>query len=99
MNLNKISFLMSKVYHLNYNQCIPTRKKSREKILEALLDMCNEYKQIGVFHVTQIEVKDAYKSLKSELQGKAFQVKLVTCHANKHMPRAERGMRELKDRI
>ena len=42
MHVNKVAFLISKSYHLNYYQCIPItiRKKNRRKFVEALLEMC-----------------------------------------------------------
>ena len=40
----KISFLVSKAYHLNNYQCIPIFKKGKEYILGAIEQMCNAYK-------------------------------------------------------
>ena len=42
MHVNKVSFLVSKVYHLNYYQCIPICKKGKEYILTAIEQMCNK---------------------------------------------------------
>lgn len=42
MHVNRVAFLVSKSYNLNYYQCIPIRKKNRKKFLDALLEMCNE---------------------------------------------------------
>ena len=97
--MKKISLLVSKVYHLNYYQYVPIRKNIRAKLTKVLLNMCNEYKHRGVFCVTQIEANGAFKSLKYELQAKPFQITLVTCDAEKHVPRAEWDITELKDRI
>ena len=49
MHVNKVAFLVSKSYHLNYYQCIPIWTKNKAKFLEDLLQMCNKYKQKGVF--------------------------------------------------
>lgn len=59
----------------------------------------HEYKQRGIFRVTQIEADGAFKYLESELQAEPFQIQLITCDTNKHVPRAKRGIRELKYRI
>ena len=99
MHVNKVCFLVSKAYHLNYYQCIPIRMKNRAKFVQELLEMWNEYKQRWVFHVMQIKVNGAFKCLESELHAEPFQVKLVTCDAKKHICRSEWGIRELKDRI
>ena len=98
MHVNKICFLVSKAYHLNYYQCIPIRKKGKEYILDAIETMCNEYKQRGVFKVTQTEEDGAFECTRSDLQSDRFgNIRLITCDAQKHVPRIERGIRELKD--
>ena len=51
IHVNKVPFLISKAYHLKYYQCILIRKKNRTKVVEALLEMRNEYKQWRVFKV------------------------------------------------
>ena len=100
MHVNKICFLVSKAYHLNYYQCVPIKKKGKEYILDAIETMCNEYKQRGVFKVKQIEGDGAFDCVKSDLQSDRFgNIRLITCDAQKHVPRIERGIRELKDRI
>ena len=93
MHVNKISFLVSKDYHLNYYQYIPIRKKGKEYILDAIETMCNEYRQRGVFKVTQIEGDGAFECVRSDLQSDRFgNIRLITCDAQKHVPRIERGI-------
>ena len=67
--------------------------------MEALLQMCNKYKQQGVFRVTQIETDGAFRYIESDLQVEPFGIKLVTCNMDKHVPRAKRCIRELKELI
>ena len=69
MHVNKVSFLVSKSYHLNYYQCIPIQKKGKKYILTAIEQMCNEYKQRGAFKVTQIEGDGAFECVRTELQS------------------------------
>ena len=100
MHVNRISFLVSKAYHLNYYQCIPIRKKGKEYILNAIEQMCHEYKQKGASKVTQIEGGGAFECARTKLQSDWFEnIRLITCDAQKHVPRIERGIRELKDQI
>ena len=62
--------------------------------------MCNEYKQRGAFKVTQIEGDGAFECVRTELQSDRFgNIRLITCDAQKHVPKIERGIRTLKDRI
>ena len=94
MHVNKICFLVSKAYHLNYYQCIPIRKKRKEYILDAIETMCNEYKQRGVFKVTQIEGDGAFECTRTDLRSDRFgNVRLITCDAQKYVPRIEMGIR------
>ena len=67
MHVNKVALLISKSYYINYYQCILIRKNNRDKFMEALLQIFNEYKQRGVFRVTQIEVDGAFKCFESKL--------------------------------
>ena len=69
MHVNKVSFLVSKAYHLNYYQCIPICKKGKEYILIAIEQKCNKYKQRGVFKVTQIESDGVFECARTELQS------------------------------
>ena len=92
MHVNKVAFLVSKSYHLNYYKCIPIRNKNKAKFMEALLQMCNKYKQQGVFRVTQIEADSAFRCIESNLQAEPFGIKLVTCNTDKHVPRVKRGI-------
>ena len=69
MHVNKVSFLVLKSYHLNYFQCVPIQKKGKEYILTAIEQMCNEYKQRGIFKVTQIEGNGAFEYVRTELQS------------------------------
>ena len=82
MHMNKVSFLVSKTYHLNYYQCISICKKGKEYILRAIKQMCNEYKQRGILKVTQIEGDDAFECARTELQSDCFvNICLITCDA------------------
>ena len=47
--------------------------------------------------MTQIEANDAFKYLESELQAEPFQVNLIMCDVDKHVMRAEHGIRERQD--
>ena len=68
--------------------------------MRAIEEMCNEYKQRGAFKVTQIEGDGAFECVRTELQSNQFgNVCLITCDAQKHVPKIERGIRTLKDRI
>ena len=87
MHVNKFSFLVLKAYHLNYYQYIPICKKGKEYILGAIEEICNKYKQRGVFKATQIECNGAFKCARTELQSDRFgKICLNTCDAQKHVP-------------
>ena len=97
MHVNKVSFLVSNAYHHNYYQCIPICKKGKEYILGAIEQMWNEYKQRGVFKFTQIEGDSAFEWAMTELQSDRFEhICLITCDAQKHVLRIERGIKQLK---
>ena len=100
MHMNKVSFLVSKAYYLNYYQCVPICKKGKEYILTAIEQMCNKYNQRGIFRVTQIEGNRAFECARTELQFGWFgNICLITCDTQKHVPRIESGIRTLKDHI
>ena len=53
-----------------------------------------------MFKVTQIESDGAFECARTELQSDCFgNIRLITCDAQKHIPRIERGIRKLNDRI
>ena len=75
-------------------------KKGEEYILTAIEQMCNKYKQRGIFKVTQIEGDGAFECVRTELQSNRFgNICLITCDVQKHILRIERKIRTLKNRI
>ena len=99
MQVNKTPFLVSKAHHLGYYQCIQIQHKTKAKFMEGITKMCNKYRERGIFRVTQIEGDNVFEWIRSDLEGDPFQIRLNTCDAEKYVPKTERSIRKLKERI
>ena len=97
--LNSIMFLVGASKRIGLVQYVCVRKKYQEKFLEAILIMIREYRAQEVFDFIGIGANEAFKSIKSELEDKPYQVALTTCDANRYVEVIERMIRFVKERI
>ena len=82
--------------HIRYYQTETIRNKDAVHLKTAILAMLAEYSTQGGV-VTHIQGDGAFKCLEPWLATK--QIRLTVCDAEKHVPRAERSIRELKEKI
>ena len=96
MYVNQLPFLVSKSAHIGHHISVPLENLSTEEYERALQIMIDEYESRGA-RIKNILGDGAFASLKPFIQNKKMDLDNPT--AQKHVPQAERCIRDLKNRI
>ena len=96
MYLNRVPFLIGKLYLINYYHAIPMLKKNADCIKEAINKLKAEYGRRGGT-VVKLLGDIAFDCMKTQLGLKG--VTIITSDKARHLPVAERSIGELKGRI
>ena len=96
MHVNGIAFLISKSAHIGHHIAVPIIHKDAEHFVKAIDEMQTEYSTRGGV-VKHVIGDGAFKCIKANLSKR--EIKFTPCIAKKHVPQAERCIRDIKNRI
>jgi len=96
MHVNRIPFLVSKSAHIGHSISVPLEGLSAKEYKRALEVMINEYTSRGAT-IKNVLGDGAFTCLKTFLGNK--QIDLDNPVAKKHVPEAERNIRDVKNRV
>lgn len=93
-HVNGIAFLVSKSTHIGHHIAIPILHKNADHYTKMIDEMRTKYATRGGV-VTHVIGDGTFKCIKPELSKK--EIKFAVCIAKKHVPQAERCIRDLKN--